>query len=440
MLMTASIVLSLSPIEMNCCFGVGIEIVSFARAIDLYHTTSDARSRGGTNKGEKQRVRNTGFFENASTLEVVWSDLKLLVPNRATNGYIEPEAVIVEDFERIVLDMLTIGHGCFQRDNEEDYYDHDGCLSAPSSCESIDLRSLKGKYRIGTFLDGENGRNYCILATASIVHPWGNVFVDLDISLETKNLSFDCPHPKFDAETGEQGIRMLKGTRARSWIVSGSHRMANNNTLGTCQTQYYPSDAAHSIDTCFLAAVAAVKFYYESVIFQDYTSVQLHGMGKGSCGSIDTFFSHGSCSDMVRYDNGNLSNSGTEEKIDVLSRIAQAHPSDNGNHAIAGRHGGTCKLCGSTNIQGRLINGVARKDLCDTFASSYNGRFIQIEQKRDYRRNSFARFWNEVFNEAYPQFLALASTPNANGSGDENEPTSFEDEGLYGAGQECSNS
>ena len=96
------------------------------------------------------------------------------------------------------------------------------------------------------------------------------------------------------------------------------------------------------------------------------------------------------------------------EKIDILQKIAMAHPSDHGQHAIASKDGsGCCKLCGSTNIEGRLINGVARNHLCDTFASSYNGQFIQIEQKRDYRRDSFAQFWNDVFNEAYPQFSAL---------------------------------
>jgi hypothetical protein len=428
MLLTASIVFLMSRLAPNHDSGVGIEYVVFARAMDLdpdldRSGDSDGRTREGTKDGkqtnEGQRgigsKGKNGFFENASTLEDVWSDLKLLVPNRGTDGYIQPEAIVVADFERIVLDMMTVDQRYnFRGDNERDHekhHDNDNSrLHTPSTppCDHIDLRSLKGMYRIGTFVDTENGRSYCILATTSILYPWGNVVVDLDASSATKNISFDCPHPKFDVETGEQGIRMLKGTTARSWIVSGSHRMANNrSTLGTCQPQYshYSSDVAHSVDTCFLAAVAATKFYYESVVQQDYTSVQLHGMGKTTCGTIDTFFSHGSCSQQT------VTNT---EKIDVLQRIARAHPFDNGRHAVAGRDDGSssssdCKLCGSTNIQGRLINGVARNDLCDTFASSHNGRFIQIEQKREYRRESFARFWNDVFNEAYPRFSALAT-------------------------------
>ena len=325
--------------------------------------------------------------------------------NRGTDGYIQPGANVVADFERIVLDMMMIGHP-----------QSPSRLDPPSpqpSCGQIDLRSLKGMYRIGTFVDQDNGRSYCILATTSIRYPWGNVIVDLDGTTTTKNLSFDCPHPMYDAETGEQGIRMLKGTTARSWIVSGSHRMANNlhsTSFGVCQPHYsyYASDVAHSVDNCFLSAVAAIKFYYESVVHEDYTSVQLHGMGKSTCESIDTFFSHGSCSENVPYEytTSKTNHHHNMEKIDILQKIALAHPSDHGRHAIASKDGSGCKLCGSTNIEGRLINGVARNHLCDTFASSYNGRFIQIEQKRDYRRDSFAQFWNDVFNEAYPQFSA----------------------------------
>uniref|UniRef100_A0A7S4EH39 Fungal lipase-like domain-containing protein n=1 Tax=Pseudo-nitzschia australis TaxID=44445 RepID=A0A7S4EH39_9STRA len=434
----------------------------------------------GIKNDNNDQNKNNFFGEEdrlVATLENVWSVLKLLVPNRNTDGYIQPEANIVADFERIVLDMMTIGqwYEYDDRRGEEEqninsninskinsksnrknklghgiglFEFHSHLHSPPRSCDQIDLRSLKGKYRIGTFVDGDNGRSYCILATTSMNYPWGNVIVDLDPSSATKNLSFDCPHPKFDAETGEQGIRLLKGTTSRSWIVAGSHRMANNKSFGTCQPQfsYYPSDAAHSIDNCFLAAVAAIKFYYESIVHQDYTSVQLHGMGKTTCGSIDTFFSHGRCSDTVAYEpditsasrgatkssNRHIIGGGMTEKIEILQKIALAHPFDHGEHVIVSRgdnvddigdgssssSGGGCKLCGSINIQGRLINGVARKDLCDTFASSYNGRFVQIEQKRDYRRESRARFWNDVFNEAYPQFSHSAPATMAKTDGD----------------------
>ena len=421
-------------------FGVGFQDIGFASAI-IFDRSDDGELEEGRSESET-RNKKGHFFENSSTLEDVWSELKQLLPRRGTQGYIQPKPNIIADFERIVLDMMMIGQGWYENDDKDMLVRDDYTLefqttrkNPPTSCNLINLRSLKGMYRVGNFVDMENGRSYCILATTSIMYPWGNVIVDLDASSRTKNLSFDCPHPLFDAETGEQGIRLLKGTTARSWIVAGSHRMANDQTFGSCQPKYshYSSDVAHSVDNCFMAAVAAVKFYYESVVHQDYTSIQLHGMGKTSCGSIDTFFSHGSCSKSGKLQLHQLDSS--EEKIEILQRIARAHPSDNGEHAIATSDSvsSACKLCGSTNTQGRLINGVARNNLCNSFASSYNGRFIQIEQKRAYRRDTFAQFWNDVFNEAYPLFStnAVASARESIGCIDDLNDKTFVDDNEF---------
>jgi fibronectin type III domain protein len=46
---------------------------------------------------------------------------------------------------------------------------------------------------------------------------------------------------------------------------------------------------------------------------------------------------------------------------------------------------GACILNATDNTQGRLINGVPAGSVCDTPASSYNGRFIHIEQDSGFR-------------------------------------------------------
>eukprot|EP00537_Pseudo-nitzschia_pungens_P009400 CAMPEP_0172379448 /NCGR_PEP_ID=MMETSP1060-20121228/69937_1 /TAXON_ID=37318 /ORGANISM="Pseudo-nitzschia pungens, Strain cf. cingulata" /LENGTH=732 /DNA_ID=CAMNT_0013107189 /DNA_START=801 /DNA_END=3000 /DNA_ORIENTATION=- len=479
-------------------------------------------NRTNRTDGETQTGNDFGGDRSSlSTLEDVWSHLKLLVPTRGSNGYFQPEPIIVADFERIVFDMMMIGHGC-RRDEDSDHWreqeyddqneneeekdrnnnnnnndyndntDHSSPRSrsrSPSqtSCDRIDLRSLEGKYRTRTLVDADNGRAYCILATTSANYPWGNVVVDLDPST-ARNLSFDCPHPLFDAETAEQGLRLLKGTTARSWIVAGSHRMATPmptpmetpmamtmtvandpetqtqtaapTSASVCQPPHSASDAAHSAPSCFLAAVAAIRSYYDSVARKDYTAVQLHGMGSKTCGSVDTFFSHGSCSLKVAAtataggngngkdsDNGNGNGNGNgndnidpaaatttslPEKIEVLQKYARAHPADYGRHAIATSRNDTendeneiknenkneikngneepiCHLCGSTNVPGRLLNGVPPSEVCHTPATSVSGRFVQIEQKRAYRAAAKAEFWNEVFRQAYPEFEARAA-------------------------------
>jgi hypothetical protein len=250
----------------------------------------------------------------------------------------------------------------------------------------------------------------------------------------SKRLSFVCPHPKSDAETGEQGIRLLKGTCAQSWIVSGSHRKANyiydnDNTTtnnnnnnessiySTCQPSHNVADSAHNVNNGLTSAVIAIHRYYDDEsIKEDYTSIQLHGMGNSSCGTIDTFLTHGSCTAPPQKTN-------SSNKIKIIQKLAQSYEDDFGHHAVTGivnnhrSHAADdddrCKLCGSDNIQGRLINGVEKGVVCTTRASSLSGKFIHLEQKRFYRSNTKTQFWIDIINDAYIEFSKLSATTSS---------------------------
>jgi hypothetical protein len=82
----------------------------------------------------------------------------------------------------------------------------------------------------------------------------------------------------------------FKGTNARSFVVSGSHRYANT-TISTCQSGYeVTDDAAHTVNGFHSAVTAILKFYDDD----DYTSIQFHGMGSSACPGVDdTYFTHG---------------------------------------------------------------------------------------------------------------------------------------------------
>ncbi|MBC8449580.1 MAG: hypothetical protein H8D78_17675 [Chloroflexi bacterium] len=58
-----------------------------------------------------------------------------------------------------------------------------------------------------------------------------------------------------------------------------------------------------------------------------------------------------------------------------------------------------CNLNGTTNVQGRLLNGVADDQVCGTAASGYSGHFIHIEQHFDYRD---AQNWFTAINDTWP--------------------------------------
>ena len=104
------------------------------------------------------------FLEHKTLEDVYATVLKPMMPNQGTQGYFPPSPTIIEDYGRIVLDMMRI----------------DGSQSL-SLCGQIDLRSLVGKYRMGLFIDQDNGRTYCLFVTTPIKYPWGNVIVDVGV-------------------------------------------------------------------------------------------------------------------------------------------------------------------------------------------------------------------------------------------------------------------
>ena len=239
-------------------------------------------------------------------------------------------AVILDDFQTILTQMMHLRHK-----DEND-------LSM--ECTTIDLRSLTDKYELLYFHDTVVHQSYCIFMTVSRHFPWGTVIVwppspstiDADNhSTTTKTtaptpttnttyhlLSIDCPHPLHDRGTGEMSIAIFKGPNtARSLVLAGAHRNAavrhNHSTHEepSCQGPTYAiSDAAHSNQTGFHAAVMAIDQYhstsynknynnavaeyhpkdYESNNTYHYTVIQFHGMGDTTRPGVDACHSwHG---------------------------------------------------------------------------------------------------------------------------------------------------
>ena len=61
--------------------------------------------------------------------------------------------------------------------------------------------------------------------------------------------------------------------------------------------------------------------------------------------------------------------------------------------------GPSCVLNGTTNTEGRLLNGVPVANCCTTAATSYSGRFIHIEQDPEMRQ---AGDWIQPLIDTWP--------------------------------------
>ena len=100
-------------------------------------------------------------------------------------------------------------------------------------------------------------------------------------------------------------------------------------------------------------------------------AIQWHGMAADTCPCTDVYPSHGVEIAPLATD-----------KIAVLKANLRIH---NPTWDVDLPGAGACTLNATDNTQGRLINGVPAGGVCGTAASSYNGKFIHIEQDPSFR-------------------------------------------------------
>jgi len=173
--------------------------------------------------------------------------------------------------------------------------------------------------------------------------------------------------------------------------------------------------------------------HYESLSL-DYTAIQFHGMGSSSCTDDDVFITHGT--NVVPQAN---------EKIQLLRDSFQSVVDNNNNIAldrdVSMTGDSNCDKKGTSNTQGRLINGVDADHVCGTAADGYSGRFIHIEQKYAIRGSDFHQSWIDAINAidfttaSPPRSFTITSHNGGEtiGLGTENIDITWDSEGVSAA-------
>jgi hypothetical protein len=312
---------------------------------------------------------------SATTLEQLVTCLKDSnhLPRSSSQDYVIPNLTEQLDWATVASDML------------------DATLTA--SCAGISLPgSLASFYEVTTFVDSENGTSYCVLAEVALTgagnkKAWGTFMTNLDAARE---LAIAIPHPLNDLDTPEQGIGVFKANRARSYMLSGAHRNANNQDGSSCQSSYFESDPAHDNRHMFQPASEALLSWYQTQLMEDQlVMVQFHGMGTSNCSGVDAYLTYGLAP-------GAGTPSPGDDILTLQAEMESRHPS-----WVLVVPGGTpsCTLNATTNVNGRYLNGVSASSTCGTNATSYSGRFIHIEQKRDFR---LPADWVDAIDATWP--------------------------------------
>jgi hypothetical protein len=196
-------------------------------------------------------------------------------------------------------------------------------------------------------------------------------------SSSKRNLVVSAPHPKYDTNTGIRVAEAFEVLSAKAFAIAGTHRCANaaesgcSGSTSACGSlaPYRESDQAHTEKGFF-------QVFHEQVS-PGRTTLQFHGFKSNADDPEFTF------SDGTTINSNEPNHLGNLLTVDLESKIAAAGSAKPGNSC--NRVGDINKLCGSTNTQGRFLNGVVHNKVCTTSTSVSNQSFIHMELSFDLR-------------------------------------------------------
>jgi len=198
-----------------------------------------------------------------------------------------------------------------------------------------------------------------------------------------RELLVGAPHPGFETRSAVLVAEIFRQSGARGFAMAGAHRCANSTatpcdgTTTVCNSgisgPYRESDMAHQ-DQSFYQVFHELASEDRPGVTQ---VISLHGMSSDA-GDPELTASDGTTADQA--DQTWLPNRFAAELGSRILAAGSAKPANSCNLA-----GDLNTLCGSTNTQGRFVNGVAAAAVCTQAAAAASGRFLHVELSYELR-------------------------------------------------------
>ncbi|CAK5111284.1 unnamed protein product [Meloidogyne enterolobii] len=169
-----------------------------------------------------------------------------------------------------------------------------------------------------------------------------------------------------------QTAAIFERTGSRSLVVAGATRYSvRGNLTSSCQPRNAIADAAHNNLTMFHTMCVGVFEASNEGIF-----MQWHG--QQSCPQSGAFISAGAKGTNPIY---------KDKEAYVNKLVSTVNKLVGEDIATTPLQDRKCSLVASTNVFGRIVNGVEEENACEGKADPKNvtGNFIHIEQQRKYR-------------------------------------------------------
>lgn len=255
------------------------------------------------------------------------------------------------------------------------------------TCDTILLpSSLSGIYITRSFKDSDTAKTYCALVevkdadgNGKVDRGWGTVIVD---NAPKRELNIAITHPIDDWKTEEQGIGVFKGTESRTFFLAGARRAVGATSMCQPDSAHSSSDAAHNTDTMVFAATQELDAWYGS---KPWHQLQFHGMAATTCPGVGVYITNGK----------NMTPASGDTLLVLKANVLKFQPTWILN--VPGDAPG-CSLNATTNVHGRLLNGVTAEHVCGVSAKTYSQKFFHLEQAPNFRK---AVDWIPIINETW---------------------------------------
>ena len=287
-------------------------------------------------------------------------------------------------------------------------------------CYGLSIPSvLLGKVDVVLFTDSSNNKEYCIVfdiqddnSDGIYDGKYGMYAVPSSRGAVSRWVYHDATHSASDLNTEVEAARAFRDTGSVWYSTCGLHRHScdsyNQNEpscspSNACQSSSDSSDGAHNDRLMQFKAFVQVHSW-DATNSKDGTWIQWHGMGSSTCSGVDAFLSHG------------YSNSGSiYDQVTSTAELMTASLDASTSYNVHTPRTDGCSQLATTNVQGRLINGISEGSVCGSAASSaqINGKFLHIEQKIAVRQD--LDVWHQAIKDTFATDCAAGLSENANG-------------------------
>ncbi|MFV1884234.1 MAG: lamin tail domain-containing protein [Balneola sp.] len=298
-----------------------------------------------------------------------------LIPAEDSEGFVVPDTTQLKQWKRMMDLFVAESYSQAEDSLSANFPDYEMVLLTDTSFINREYYLIREKYPVSL--------------------GWGLFASDPDYQ---RDAIIAVPHPIHDSFTPQEGVNMFQYLGGRLLVMAGTHRCANDEaavsdgTTTVCndtQTseKYKVSDMAHYDSTAFQIAHESMKELSNNVY-----AINLHGHANSSC--EDVF----------------LSNGRSDDPQPSLQTVRDSLIANNIDAAMTG-DGSLCTLAGTTNVQGRYINGSTNP--ADDQPVNNTGFFFHVEQVQNIRRSLQGHIHViEAFRDLIPRSFSTVTFPD----------------------------